>query len=145
MKEIPGQIMLLDYLESMDGNDTEVEIDGAINPKVSLKPIPCRLAYGDLTMIVAMLRDYVKGMDVVKADDFQWWAYYRNKFMQIANHISEQIGYDYEKALEKCMKKNEKEDDIGEDAFVLALKKARQEAERKAQKDAEKEANEKAV
>lgn len=40
------------------------------------------------------------------------------------SHLCEQIGYDYDKAVEKCLKNKEKEDadDIGEEAMALAVK-----------------------
>ncbi len=120
----PIQITLFNYLESLEGNDREIDVKGAINPRKSLKEIEVRLSYGDLTLIVAMIRDYVRGLDEVKQDDIQWQAYYRNKFWDMAEKISDQIGYDYDAALQKCLKKQEKESDVGEDALILALKKA---------------------
>ena len=123
--EQPVQISLFDYLAELEGNDREIEIKGAINTKKSLKEIEgVRLSYGDLTLIVAMIRDYVRGLDEVKQDDIQWQAYYRKKFWDMAEKISDQIGYDYDLALKKCLKKQEKESDIGEDALKLALKRA---------------------
>lgn len=92
------------------------------------------LAYGDLVLIVAMLRDYVKALDEVKGEDITYRAYYRNKFMRIAQRIQEQIGYDYDKALEKCNKK-EKQSDVGEDAMLLMLKKQAREAKAKEEKE----------
>ncbi len=121
--EQPVQITLFDYLESLEDIEREIEIKGAINPKVSLKEIDVRLSYGDLVLIVSMIRDYVRGLDEVKQDDIQWQAYYRNKFWDMAEKISDQIGYDYDAALQKCLKKQEKESDVGEDALILALKK----------------------
>ncbi|MCR4733109.1 MAG: hypothetical protein K5819_07820 [Lachnospiraceae bacterium] len=119
----PVQITLFDYLESLENIEREIEIKGAINPKVSLKEIDVRLLYGDLVLIVSMIRDYVRGLDEVKQDDIQWQAYYRNKFWDMAEKISDQIGYDYDAALKKCLKKQEKKSDVGEDALILALKK----------------------
>lgn len=122
--DIPYQISLFDMIEQMPEKDKEVEIKGAIHPHVSLKEIEnIRLSYGDLTLIVAMLRDYVKGLDEVKKDDIQWQVYYRNKFWDMAEKISLAIGYDYDAQVKKCQKKHEKENDIGEDALILALKK----------------------
>ncbi len=115
----PFQIFFFDSLED---DDTDVRIRGAINPKVSLKEIEARLSYGDLVLIVAMLRDYVKGLDEAKQEDVLWQSYYRQKFLSMAEKISGQIGYDYDKALAKCLKKIEKESDIGEDALILSLK-----------------------
>ncbi|MCR5791369.1 MAG: hypothetical protein K6G83_15910 [Lachnospiraceae bacterium] len=120
----PVQINLFDYLESLQGKDDPVEITGVINLKS--RPIShyeVSLPYGDLVLIVAMLRDYVRGLDEVKRDDIQWHAYYRNRFLGMADRISQQIEYDYDKAMQKCLKKQAKESDIGEDALILALKK----------------------
>ena len=72
-----------------------------------------------------MLHDYVKRLDELRADDIVYQAYYREKFMKMADRLSEQIGYDYDKAVEKCMKKQQKKEsssDIGGDAMALALK-----------------------
>jgi hypothetical protein len=138
--EKPVQISLFDYLEELEEKDKEVEIEGPINPKVSLKEMKLRLSYGDLVLLVAMLRDYVKGLDEIKEGDIQWEVYYRNKFWDMAEKISDQIGYDYDEALKKCMKKQEKESDIGEDALILALKKTKalkKELEQAAEQEAE--------
>ena len=118
----PVQINLFDYLTEVEANDREVNINGVINPKVSMEELEVRLSYGDLVLIVSMIRDYVKGLDNLKQEDIQWQVYYRNKFMQMAEKISEQLGYDYDKALEKCLKKRKNESDVGKDALILALK-----------------------
>ena len=83
------------------------------------------VAYGDVVLIICMLHDYVKRLDELRADDIVYQAYYREKFMKMADRLSEQIGYDYDKAVEKCMKKQQKKEsssDIGGDAMALALK-----------------------
>ena len=82
-------------------------------------------SYGDVVLIICMLHDYVKRLDELRADDIVYQAYYREKFMKMADRLSEQIGYDYDKAVEKCMKKQQKKEsssDIGGDAMALALK-----------------------
>lgn len=125
MDGIPVQITLFDYLETLEQKDEPVEIKGAINIK-TLKQFEVTCSYGDIVLIISMLRDYVKGLDEVKQGNIDWEVYYRNKFLKMADRLSEQIGYDYDKALEKCLKKAEKaakDDDIGEEALVLALKK----------------------
>ncbi len=125
----PIQISLFDYLESLGHNDDLVAIKGVINLKS--KPIShyeVSLPYGDLTLLVAMLRDYVRGLDEVKQDDIQWQCYYRNRFLGMAEKISSQIEYDYDKSLQKCLKKQAKNSDIGEDALILALKKSAEKA-----------------
>lgn len=81
--------------------------------------------YGDITMIIAMLHDYIKALDEVKGEDIEYQAYYRKRFAKMADRLSEQIGYDYDAMVRKCEKKlakQEKDNDIGEEAMLLALK-----------------------
>ena len=129
-KQIAGQLSLWDLL-SKEAPDKDVEIKGAVNLKA--KPISnyeVKLAYGDLTLIVAMIRDYIKGLDQMMADGdlelnkIQYESYYRIKFLKIADRISEQIEYDYDAAMERCLKKQTQVDksDIGEEAMALAIK-----------------------
>ncbi len=121
-KQIDGQLNLWDIL-SAEAPEEEVEIKGAVNLKAHpISNYEVRLAYGDLVLLVAMVEDYIKGLDVIKADDIQWQVYYRNKFKKISNNIQEQIEYDYQKAFEKCIKKKDKDSDIGEEAMALAIK-----------------------
>lgn len=117
----PVQISLFDYLAEQKNNDREINVVGAVNPKESMNEIDARLSYGDLILIVSMLRDYVRGLDNIKQDDIQWQVYYRKKFLTIADEISEKLKYDYDETLEKCLKKRGK-NDIGEEALILALK-----------------------
>ena len=103
--------------------DKKVMIEKVINLKLMCDyAVSC--SYGDIVLIIAMLRDYVSLLDDIKQDDIQYMAYYRERFLHIADHFSEQIGYDYDKAVEKCLKNKEKEDsdDIGEEAMALAVK-----------------------
>lgn len=82
-------------------------------------------SYGDVVLIICMLHDYVKRLDELRADDIVYQAYYRGKFIKMADRLAEQIGYDYDKAVEKCMKKQQKKEsfsDIGGDAMALAVK-----------------------
>lgn len=124
----------LSELESLDEfekvPDIEVPIEGAVNLKS--KPMgqyKVKLAYGELTLIVAILRDYVKSFDKLKEEgnlplnELEYECYYRKKFMDMANRISEQIEYDYDKQKMKCEKKLNKQDnsDIGADAMELAI------------------------
>lgn len=120
--------------ESQNYNNNKainVDIEGAVN--LSSHPISeykVRLAYGDLTLIVAVLRDYIEGLDklteqgVCPINEIEYECYYRKKFLSIAERISEQIDYDYDTLRKKCIKKLQKTSsrDIGEDALVLALK-----------------------
>ena len=81
-------------------------------------------SYGDIVLIICMIRDYVRDLDEER-DDIQWKAYYRGKFMDMADRLSRQIEYDYDAAVEKCRKKLEKEEkdgDTGGDALALAMK-----------------------
>lgn len=119
---------------SEDFPDVEVPIEGVVNTRS--KPISeykVRLAYGELTLIIAMLRDYVKELDERRADGtiginpLEYDVYYRPKFMNMAERISKQIGYDYDAQVEKCIKKLSKTNnsDIGEDALTLTAKKGK--------------------
>ncbi len=102
----------------------QVMIEKAINMKLFCDYV-VSCSYGDIVLIICMLHDYVKMMDKVKDDDIQWKAYYRNKFVTMADRLAHQIEYDYDAAVEKCRKKQEKEErynDVGEDAMVLAVR-----------------------
>lgn len=101
-----------------------VMIEKAVNLKL-LCDYVVSCSYGDIVLIICMLHDYVNMLDEIKGDDIQYQAYYRKKFIAMADRLAEQIEYDYDAALEKCRKKQEKEEqnsDIGEDAMVLAVK-----------------------
>lgn len=101
----------------------QVMIEKAINLKLMCDyAVSC--SYGDIVLIICMFRDYVKLLDERKGDDITYKAYYRKRFLHIADSLSEQIGYDYDAALEKCRKKQEKESnsDVGEEAMALAIK-----------------------
>lgn len=125
---IENQLSIFDILT--DGVPEElVPIKGVINLKAHpICDYDVHLTYGDLVLIVAIMRDYVRGFDKLVATNqsplhpMEYECYYRNKFLGIAEKISSQIDYDYEAKLKKCTKKA-KDDDIGEDALVLALKK----------------------
>ncbi len=101
----------------------QVMIEKVINLKLMCDyAVSC--SYGDLILIICMLRDYVKLLDEHKGGDITYQAYYRKRFLHIADKFSEQVGYDYDAAIEKCIKKMAKEDksDVGEDAMALADK-----------------------
>lgn len=105
-------------------NEKQVMIEKAINLRLMCDYV-VSCSYGDIVLIICMLHDYVKMLDEVKADDIWYQAYYREKFVKIADRLSEQIGYDYEKAMEKCRKKQQKKEsssDIGEDGLTLSVK-----------------------
>ncbi len=113
--------------------DCDVEIKGAVNMKSTpISHYEVSMAYGDLTLIISILHDYVKGFDKLTErgecpiNQIEYEAYYRKKFLEIADKLANQIDYDYEAKLKKCLKKYEKmsKSDIGEDALILALKKS---------------------
>lgn len=115
------------------------EIEGSISPEAEKqvmieKAINLRLmcdyvvscSYGDIVLIICMLHDYVKRLDEVREEDILYQAYYRDKFIKIADKLEEQIEYDYDRAVEKCRKKQLKEErnsDIGEDGLSMFIKK----------------------
>ncbi len=101
----------------------QVMIEKAINLKLMCDYV-VSCSYGDIVLIICMLHDYVKMLDELRSD-IQWKVYYREKFIKMADRLSEQIGYDYDAALEKCKKKlgqEEKSSDIGEDGLALTMK-----------------------
>ena len=104
--------------------EKQVMIEKAINLRLMCDYV-VSCSYGDIVLIICMLHDYVKMLDEIKAEDIQYQAYYRGKFMKMANRLAEQIGYDYDAAVEKCKKKfgqKESNSDIGGDAMDLAVK-----------------------
>ena len=111
--------------EIADKADSTVRIRGAYDLKApGIPEFEVTCPYGDIVLLIAMLRDYVLCLDEVKGDDITYQAYYRGRFLGMAERLSRQIGYDYDKALQKCLKKREKESssDVGEEAMALALK-----------------------
>lgn len=85
------------------------------------------LAYGDLTLIITMLHDYVTILDESEADNVQYQYYLRGRFLHIAESLERQLGYDYKAAVERCRKKHaDKQDDIGGDALELTIKRGAQ-------------------
>ena len=93
------------------------------------------LTYGDLTLIIAMIEDYLIGLETIHNED-PFWKWHIDKFKHISKKIQLQINYNYEKKKEQCEKKKEKEGDIGEEAMILAIKKQENTATKKEQKDA---------
>lgn len=104
--------------------EKQVMIEKAINLRLMCDYV-VSCSYGDVVLIICMLRDYVKMLDEIR-DDILWKVYYREKFIKMADRLSEQIGYDYDAAVEKCRKKQERLErasgDVGEDAMALAVK-----------------------
>lgn len=103
--------------------EKQVMIEKAVNLKLMCDYV-VSCSYGDIVLIICMLHDYVKMLDEVRSD-IQWKVYYREKFVKMADRLSEQIEYDYDAAMEKCRKKTEKKqkfNDVGGDAIALAMK-----------------------
>lgn len=103
--------------------EKQVMIEKAINLRLMCDYV-VSCSYGDIVLIICMLRDYVKMLDEVR-DDIQWEAYYREKFIKMADRLSEQIEYDYDAAVEKCKKRlgqKEKDSDVGGEAMALMIK-----------------------
>ena len=80
--------------------EKQVMIEKAINLRL-LCDYVVSCSYGDIVLIICMLHDYVKMLDEIKAEDIQYQVYYREKFMKMADRLAEQIGYDYDAALER--------------------------------------------
>ncbi len=126
--------------------EKQVMIEKALNMRI-LADYIVTCSYGDLVLIICMMRDYVETLDRIR-DDVTWKAYYRSKFLNIADRLSRQIGYDYDEAIERCRKKQDKEDnsDIGEEAMALAIKyggrgRKKNEEEKKDEREAEQNAD----
>ena len=122
---------LFEYLATLQQDDTQVEIKGAINVKSSpISEYEVRMSTGDLTLIVAVLHDYLIQIDkMLETDETPpnyhraLWEYYKDKFKKITDNISAQIGYDYEKAKEKCKKDADKKSTstVGGDGLEMAI------------------------
>jgi len=130
MEEREGRLWFLfqflhDVEEEMSKEEQkQVMIEKAINLKLMCDYV-VSCSYLDIVLIICMLRDYVQMVDEIRANDIQWSAYYRDKFLKMADRLSEQIEYDYDAAKERCLTKQQKEvdaGDIGEDALALAVK-----------------------
>ena len=103
--------------------DKQVKVEHCINIK-ELCDYKVSCSYGDMVFIICILNDYLK---LIAEKEGHIWDYYRGRFAKLADKLSAQIGYDYEKQVEKCRKKlvtKEKQDDIGEDAMTLAVKRS---------------------
>ena len=103
--------------------DKQVKVEHCINIK-ELSDFKVSCSYGDMVFIICILKDYLK---LIAEKEGHIWDYYRKRFAKLADKLSAQIGYDYEKQLEKCRKKMgaiEKQDDVGEEAIALAVKRS---------------------
>ncbi len=121
------QMDMFDLLDNADKEILEkssksVKIEDVINTDVMCDySVSC--SYEDVVLIISMLHDYVGWLDRILKDDPVYQAYYRKKFIEIADRLAEQIEYDYDKELEKCRKKKGRNNDIGEDGFTQLAKK----------------------
>ncbi len=103
--------------------DKQVKVEHCINIK-TLCDYEVSCSYRDMVFVICILKDYLK---LIAEKEGHIWDYYRERFAKLADKLSAQIGYDYEKQLEKCKKKMdaiEKLADIGEDAIALAVKRS---------------------
>lgn len=113
--------------------EKQVMIEKAVNLRLMCDYV-VSCSYGDIVLIICMIYDYIKMLDEIREDDIQYQAYYRQVFNRMADRLSEQIGYNYEAAVEKCRKKMEKEEssnDVGEEAMALTVKRSIQEHKKK--------------
>ncbi len=114
--------LLIDADKSIKNEaDKEVEIEHCINIKKMFDyKVSC--SYRDIVFIICILKDYLK---LIEEKEGIMWEYYKDKFSKLADKLSTQIEYDYEKQLEKCKKKmgtKTSDDDIGGEAMALAIK-----------------------
>lgn len=108
-----------------DAADRQVEIVHCINIK-KLCDYKVSCSYGDMVFIICILKDYLK---LIAEKEGNIWDYYRNRFAELADKLSAQIEYDYERQLEKCRKKmnaGASKSDVGEDAMELVMKRGKE-------------------
>ncbi len=112
-------------------NEKQVMIEKAINLRLMCDYV-VSCSYGDIVLIIYMLREYIRMLDEIKADSLWYQSYYREKFVKMADRLAEQIGYDYDKAMEKCRKKRQRDDnsDVGEDGLTQLVRKKIKEEQR---------------
>lgn len=78
----------------------EVDIDHCINTK-KLCDYRVSCSYGDIVLIICILKDYLK---LIQKKEGMIWDYYGKEFAELADHLSSQIEYDYDKQVRKCRK-----------------------------------------
>lgn len=87
---------------------------------------------GDLYIIVNALYDYAGILERVAAQQASYqkelYLLHAARCRKIAGKFSEQMGYDYDKALERCRKRRDKgsDDDTGFDGLEAAIRKKRE-------------------
>ena len=89
---------------------------------------------GDLYVIINALRDYANVLEKVVSEgsltNFQEGVFslHAARCRKIAGKFSEQMGYDYNKAVERCLKrraKGHREDDTGLDSLEALVQRHR--------------------
>lgn len=104
--------------------DKQVEVEHCINIKKSCDyKVSC--SYRDIVFMICILKEYLK---LIEGKEGFTWEYYREQFSKMANRLSAQIEYDYERQMDRCLKKmgkRERNDDVGEDAMALAVKRGK--------------------
>ena len=104
--------------------DKGVKVEHCINIK-EMCDYKVSCSYGDMIFIICILKDYLK---LIADKEGHIWDYYRDRFAKLADKLSAQISYDYEKQMDKCLKKmhtKERQNDVGEDAMALAVNRGR--------------------
>ena len=112
-KQIEGQLKIFDFLQREDFPKKEVKlVDACEFKKGELHEYTVSTTYSDVVLLISMLHEYI---EMLKEVDGSRMEYYRNKFEEMAKHLEESIGYNYQEKLEKCRRKNtDKDDRLGE-------------------------------
>lgn len=125
-KHLESLVNLLKETEQdiKDDADKKVELEHCINiKKMCDYKVSC--SYGDIVFIICILKDYLK---LLEEKEGVMWDYYKENFSKLADKLSAQIEYNYDKELEKCKKKMSKkasDNDIGGEAMALAIKRGK--------------------
>lgn len=125
-KHLESLVNILKWTEQDIKNDAnkEVDVEHCINiKKMCDYKVSC--SYGDIVFIICILKDYLK---LLEEKEGVMWDYYKENFSKLADKLSVQIEYNYDKELEKCKKKMSKkvsDNDIGGEAMALAIKRGK--------------------
>lgn len=84
--------------------EKQIMIEKAINLRL-MCDYAVNCSYRDVVLIICILHEYVKMLDELRTDDIQYQAYYRKKFMDMADRLAEQIKHDHDRQSERCRKK----------------------------------------